>query len=75
MVSLVRQRWLTTQRQYRNTRRHFTLNGQRHLQHKLLDPLDRPSLHDSPLVPLATRREVSQRRNGVTLDLFILIKR
>lgn len=45
------------------------------MQHELLDPLCRSRLDNRPLVALRASRQIPQRRNGMALDLLVLIIR
>jgi len=58
-----------------NTSCHLALNVHRHFQNQLLNGLNGAGLDDCPFILLRTCGEVPQSRNGMTLDLLVILER
>lgn len=65
----------TRQAEDGRARRHFALDAHGDSEHEVADPLCRAGVDDRALVALARRGQVAQGRDGVALDLLVLVVR
>lgn len=65
----------TTEAKNSSASRHLTLHGDGNMKDELLDPLGRTRLDDGPLVALGASCQIPERRDGMALNLLILVVR